>query len=67
MQLDNETDKVKNKMTFVEKKLGGLLKTEGNFTNNNPANRYFLDRSQICTILLLTQVLLVLMFFAFYL
>ena len=41
MQLENETDKVKNKMTFVEKKLGGLLKTEGNFTNNNPANRYF--------------------------
>lgn len=51
--LDLQMDKTLAKMNFVQKKLAILLKTN--------------DRSQICTILMLTGVLMVLIFFVIYL
>jgi hypothetical protein len=47
-ELDHQMDKTMDKMNFVQKKLSILLKTN--------------DRSQICTIMILTGVLMVLMF-----
>ncbi|KAM3131273.1 hypothetical protein pb186bvf_016591 [Paramecium bursaria] len=51
-ELDKEVDTTQNKMNFVQKKLGELLKTN--------------DQGQICTILILFGVLCVLIFLTFY-
>lgn len=50
--LDMHMDKTLDKMNFVQKKLSTLLKTN--------------DRSQICTIMILTGILMVLIFFVIY-
>ena len=58
--LDIHMDKTTHKMNFVSKKLSVLLKTNGK--GFIIVNLYGIDQSQLCTIMLLTGILMILIF-----